>query len=304
MVLPALLALLLAAPSDARQPIKLAAPGFSALDITQAQANFFSDHFAQQLTIRGVQVTTANQIGALIGFERQRQLLGCAENAGSCMAELAAALGVDGVITGSIGRFDQSYQVNISVVSSNDGRTLAAVSRNVGGSGALLEALNQAADQVKGDLERALRRTAGPPVPPPAAVAHPAAPRPPSPAVAAPPLVEPSAPVERGSHVWIPGIGGLAAGAAGGVLLALAGARAGELIEAGRNPTENPLNDVRAGEIASQGKLFQLSGLALVGLGAVGLGATGFLYFSSAPAQVSLQLAPGTAGLTVGGQWP
>ena len=230
----------------AAEPLKLAAPGLSGVDVSEAQATFFSDHFAQQLTLRGLQVTTSSQIGTLLGFERQRNLLGCKETGGSCMAELAAALGVDGVVTGSVGKFDQTFQVNVSVVSALDGRTLSAFSRKVNGSAAVLDALNDAADQMARDLPRVLKRSLAPLSNPPEIGKVP----PPHQPIAPEPTSTSSQPSPH-DWFWLPGGLGLAAGVGSTVFL-LRNAEADQLRIAAADPANHRLsldqaNTIRAG---------------------------------------------------------
>src|SRR5258706_13451991 len=81
-------------------PVKLAAPRLSGCNVNPGELEFFTEHFAQQLTLSGLQVTTAKQISSLLGLERQRENMGCKEAATSAMPERAAALGVDGAVTG------------------------------------------------------------------------------------------------------------------------------------------------------------------------------------------------------------
>ncbi|HVE87173.1 MAG TPA: hypothetical protein VND93_30165 [Myxococcales bacterium] len=270
---------LLAAP--AREPLKLAAPGFSAVDVSEAQATFFSDHFAQQLNLRGLQVTTSSQIGAVLGFERQRQLLGCKESSSSCMAELAAALGVDGVVTGSVGKFDQTYQVNISIVSTRDGRTLSAFSRKVNGSSAVLDALNDAASQMARDLGR-------PPLPAPQQ-----------------PMARPTSPSGGlRDWFWLPGGAGVAAGAGATAFLLLAKEKADQLQLAAQEPTTHQLTLDQAQQLQSAGRTYSTVGYVLTAAGVIGLGAGAYFLLGTGtgPSQpVSMRITPGPTGLVVSG---
>jgi hypothetical protein len=83
--------------------------------------------------------------------------MGCKDAATSCMAELAAALGVDGVVTGSVGKFETSYRVNVSIVAASDGHTLAAYSARASTSEEVLEDLTAAARQMTDEVMRVLR---------------------------------------------------------------------------------------------------------------------------------------------------
>src|SRR5438045_2465034 len=96
--------------SASSAPVRLASPGWSMVNVDARVGEFFADHFANQLGLQpGIQVTTKGEIASLLGFERQRQLLGCSTDQASCLAELAGALGVDGLISGSIARFGSGY---------------------------------------------------------------------------------------------------------------------------------------------------------------------------------------------------
>ena len=132
---------------------KLGALGFSHANVSDGVAEVASDHFAQQLSKRGFTVVTQKELAAIVGLERQRELMGCADaNATSCIAELSNALGVDGVATGSLGRFGAKYTVNIKVTRSNDGAALAVFSAEVEGEEALPAALSRAAAEIAEQL--------------------------------------------------------------------------------------------------------------------------------------------------------
>jgi hypothetical protein len=301
-VLAALALTLLAA-----EPLKLASPGFTGVDVTDAQATFFSDHFAQQLTLRGLQVTTASQIGALLGFERQRQLLGCKETNGSCMAELAAALGVDGVIAGSVGKFDQAYQVNVSVVSSRDGRTLSAFSRKVNGGAAVLDALNDAADQMARELPRAFGRAPSNQIvvnrPPPHQPITPITPE---------PTPEPGTPIP-GTHprtmalrdwFWLPGSLGLLFSAGSVRFFLYANDAADRLRLAGQDPANHPLTLDQANVLRADGMFGQTLGISMAALAGIGLGIGAYCLLAGGPQQpVALRISPGPTGVVVSGDF-
>ncbi|MFL5319392.1 MAG: hypothetical protein ACJ790_07025 [Myxococcaceae bacterium] len=105
-------------------PLKLAAPGLQGVNVDEKQATLFTDYFAQQLSQYGVHVTTAAEIATLIGLERQKQLLGCSDSSGACMAELAGALGVDGVISGNVAKIESQYVLTIKIVKASDGSSM------------------------------------------------------------------------------------------------------------------------------------------------------------------------------------
>ncbi|MBK7857480.1 MAG: hypothetical protein IPJ65_02420 [Archangiaceae bacterium] len=117
---------------SAAAPLKLAAPGLQAVGIEEKRAQVFTDFLAQQLSQYGIRVTTQAEVQALLGLERQKQLLGCSDEAGSCMAELAGALGVDGLITGNVARLDkEGFVLTLKIVRANDASAMGNYSSRV-----------------------------------------------------------------------------------------------------------------------------------------------------------------------------
>lgn len=152
-----LVATLVLAAGLAASPPSLAQPDFSTANVSAEVAKFASEHFATQLTSRGVRVITAGEIATLIGQERQRQLMGCGEASSSCMAELANALGTDGTLLGQLGRFSGTYQINIKIVRSDTAALIATWSRSVTSEDKLIPALTDAAEELAPQILRALR---------------------------------------------------------------------------------------------------------------------------------------------------
>ena len=142
--MPALVLLLLAA----APPEKLAALGFSRANVDEGVADVAADHFARQLGLQGFSVTTGKDLAAVIGVERQKQLLGCADADSSCLAELSNALGVDAVVTGSLGRFGSRYTVNVKATAAKDGSSLGVFSAEVGSEDELPATLSRAAREI------------------------------------------------------------------------------------------------------------------------------------------------------------
>lgn len=158
----AMAAALGAAPEPESKQVKLASPGISGVNLPKERADFFADHFAQELNNRAVRVITAKEVNAILGLARTQQLLGCDESSTSCMTELADALGVDGVITGSVGQFGPTYQANLVIVSNGDGRLLSSVTARADSEQQMLEAITvgarQAAAEVGAKLGKPARR--------------------------------------------------------------------------------------------------------------------------------------------------
>ena len=147
----------------------LASPEFTTLNVSAEVATFCNEHLAQNFASRGVQVTTARQITAAIGLERQKQLLGCDEAASSCIAELASALGVDGMVLGELGKLGSKYQLNLRVTKSSTGAVLATWSRAVAREDDLLDALSDAAEALAPKILAAFGKA---PAPAPSVTRH------------------------------------------------------------------------------------------------------------------------------------
>src|SRR3954468_24735019 len=120
-----LLAVLAADPTPAAAPPHLAAVGFSAVRIPADLAASFSETFALRLNqTKLVQVITPRDAAAVLGGERQRQLLGCSDDGTSCLAELAGALGADGIVTGEIAQVGSVIQLTVKVLGARDAKVL------------------------------------------------------------------------------------------------------------------------------------------------------------------------------------
>lgn len=89
-------------------------------------------------------------VTALLGLERQRQLLGCSDEASSCVGELAGALGVEFVVSGTLGRLGQTYRVDLKLLASNsaEARAVASADVPVGNDEAFLETVERLVRQL------------------------------------------------------------------------------------------------------------------------------------------------------------
>jgi len=143
-------------------PIKLGAPGLAAVNVSSELQTFAADHLAQQLVVEGVEVVTSSQMSAVLGLERQKQLLGCSAESSSCMTELANALGVDGLLLGSLGKFGTALQLDVRVVGASDARSLAVFSIRVPDENGLLDALAAAGSVIARQLSQSLHRPLAP----------------------------------------------------------------------------------------------------------------------------------------------
>lgn len=106
----------------AAAPVKLAVPGVACVGLEQGLCDVYLEHFVSMLSADGrVRATTSKDIAGMLGLERQKQLLGCSDSSGTCIAELAGALGVDGLLNASVARTDSGFLVNLRVLHARDG---------------------------------------------------------------------------------------------------------------------------------------------------------------------------------------
>lgn len=107
--------------------VKLAAPGLSCTGIEAGICDSYLERFATMLGRTGVKVTTSSDLARMLGFERQKQLMGC-DDGTSCIAELAGGLGIDAMLGGSLAKTEAGYTVTFRVIRARDGRLVATAS--------------------------------------------------------------------------------------------------------------------------------------------------------------------------------
>lgn len=261
------------------EPVKVAAPGLSIVNLKPELREFLTEHLAQELSKHGVQVVTPKQIETILGLERQKELLGCAEG-NSCAVELANALGVDALLTGEIGKLGEQIQVNLKVISPVNTKQLAAWTGRVAGEGELFDALATGATVLAGQLFTALGREA------PVGLS-----------TAAPP--PPASSLRKWS--WLP----IAAGAiSAGVGLGFVADAYG--VAAYMRSTGQPLAERDIKPLRERGETSQTVGWSAIGVGAAAIAAGATMFVIGAPAQVQTSFAPipGGGAVSVRGSFP
>lgn len=74
------------------------------------------------------EVLSTRDVQALLGLERQKQLMGCSE-AESCMTELSGAIGARFVMSGSLARLGDAYQLTLTTMDSQKAQPLGRATR-------------------------------------------------------------------------------------------------------------------------------------------------------------------------------
>ena len=80
---------------------------------------------AELKKIEGARVIGRDDIKAMLDLEADKQLLGCADDT-SCLAEIGAALGVQYLVAGHVGRIAETYLVSLRLIDPN---TVSVVNR-------------------------------------------------------------------------------------------------------------------------------------------------------------------------------
>lgn len=93
------------------------------------------------------EVLGSSDVQLMLGMERQKQLVGCAE-AASCLAELGGALGAPWIIGGALTRADSLYRFDLKLVDSREGRVTARVGRTLDSKEALVRAVASMVDEL------------------------------------------------------------------------------------------------------------------------------------------------------------
>lgn len=111
--------------SAAEKP-KLAVLELQALGTPPETASALTEAMTQELTRRGFfDVVSSRDIQTLLGVERQKQLLGCSDDASSCLAELAGALGSRFVLSGSLAKLGDALQLSVQMLDTQKSQTVA-----------------------------------------------------------------------------------------------------------------------------------------------------------------------------------
>lgn len=270
--------LLALALSAAPAPMRVVAPGLASVNLEPARAEAYVVRLAQHLTYHGVRTATGSDLAAVLGHERQRQLLGCGDDTCRGAAVLDAA--VDGLLSGTASKLGSTWSLDVRILEPGTAKVLAAASITSGDEDGLVASLDVCADQLAHQLSKALGR---------------------------PLAVEDAVQLRRPSAVrrlsWLPLAVAVAAGAVGGAGLGLASGTAGLLSRS--RAGEEPLSQAQAEQLVRDGQAQQTLGWVGVGVGAAGLAAAAAMFLLGGEEVVTAGVAfgPGQVGLGLTGVW-
>jgi TolB-like protein len=128
MALSLALLLLAAAPAAAPARTKVAVMDVRSVQgVAEGTAAILTDIVVSDVARAGYEVISSNDIVAMLGFEKQKQALGCAEET-SCLAELGGALGATYLLSGQVGTIGTQYRVSLILVDTKGARTVSRAS--------------------------------------------------------------------------------------------------------------------------------------------------------------------------------
>jgi hypothetical protein len=153
-----------------------------------------------------LQVVGAAEIRAMIGFEKEKQLLGCSE--GACLAEIGGALGVEFLVATEGLKLGGTWVINMSLIDVTHSKALTRTSKKTKDDGKLVDICLEAVRDVASGLPAAEVEAKASPAEQKPAEQKPAEP------VAAPPAATASTEVQTSHPYSTPGWALLGAGAA------------------------------------------------------------------------------------------
>ncbi|MFZ5442418.1 MAG: hypothetical protein ACOZQL_20585 [Myxococcota bacterium] len=269
-----LLALLLSA--DPQPPVVLM-PGLQSVNLEPKRAEAYATRLAQRLTLFGVHVTTGAEVAAVLGYERQQQLLGCGDD--TCRSVTVMNAPIDGLLVGTASKLGSKWTLDAIILAPGTAKKLATASATGTDEDSLLSSIPLVAEKLSSQLAASLGRE----------------------------LVARGTEERRPSLVkrlaWVPLAVGVAAGAGGAVSLGLAQGTAAQLRQV-RTP-ETALTPAQTSDLVAAGKLQQNLGWVGVGVGVAGLAGAAAMFFLGGEEVVSAGLAftPGGATLSVTGSF-
>lgn len=135
-VISALVVGVLGAPSGAgateAEPIRVVVMNVGASDASlQSLANALAEQILTELSrTKRIEAMGTSDVSAVLGLERQKALLGCADQGTSCLAEISAAMGAPYLVTGHLARAGKATRIDIKLIRASDGKALHRDGRN------------------------------------------------------------------------------------------------------------------------------------------------------------------------------
>ena len=147
------------APGAKPTKVRLLVQDLVAQGATPAEAAALTDAVVESLSRRGLfEVISTREVQAILGAERQRQILGvCAQDPQACASGLGEATGVRFVLSGALSRLGDSYQLSLQLLDTVKGQPVARSAR-----------IAPNLDVLQAQVPYAAAEATGSPLPPPA----------------------------------------------------------------------------------------------------------------------------------------
>lgn len=312
--LPLALALSALTPAAAHARTKVAVMDLKNVQgVPEGTATILTEIVVSEVARYGLDVVSKADIAAIVGFEKEKTLLGCSEDS-SCLAEIGGALGVDFMLTGQVGQIGSRYRISLILVDVKKGKVAGRAAdfcdRN---EDALANAAVARVREIVGIIQATgaskppptATRPASTPSQPPVVALKPAEPPPPAavPLPAEPPVPEePSTPWSRRKILGLSltGAGGLAI--VGGIVAGLKAKSLEDDLSASSNDLYYYYDYPAARDDVEQ---MALVADVLYGVGAVAAGAGVYFWLTDKPAPVVVapMVGDGQAGVVAAGRF-
>lgn len=141
-----------AGPVEAEKKPRLIVNDFVALQATPEEAAALSDAVATYLTGRGLfEVVTPRDVQALLGAERQKQLMGaCTDDSLACSLDLTKLVSARFLLTGQLAKVGSAYQLTLQLVDTQRAQAMSRSSKLAGSLEALRALVPYAASEATG----------------------------------------------------------------------------------------------------------------------------------------------------------
>lgn len=120
--------------ASAQRKVRVAILDIRALGSTEGSKAELLNEVAltEASSMPGFEVIGKSDINAIIGFEKQKKVMGCSEDS-SCLAEIGGALGVDFIMVGSVGAIEDLYRLDLKLVETKKAKVKSRIGVSVEG---------------------------------------------------------------------------------------------------------------------------------------------------------------------------
>ena len=153
------------------KPVEIAIFQLEANGVDKSVANVVTDALHAQLRkLPNSRIISSKEIETMLGYEERKQLAGCSQT--SCVVAIGGAMGVDKILTGSVGKLGDSYIFNLKLLDIFSGKIEGMFDKRLseGDEEDFLESIPEALETLfpqnallwpKGSMDRKVKR-AGP----------------------------------------------------------------------------------------------------------------------------------------------